>query len=332
MAAVLTEPVSGPVAWNGRDLARAGDWIYHLPPQAIAELDAAMRMVKARGIPLDSVTRADFPLPTFGAGLTALATELEWGRGFTLIRGLPAQRFSRHELEIIFWGIGTYLGRAVPQNARGELLGHVRDEGLTLDNPLARGYQTRASQSMHVDRCDVVGLLCVRPAKSGGTSRIVSSAAIYNELLRRHPWYVGVLYKSFAVDMRGEERPGDPPVYYRPVFSYHDGRLTCGANYTYIRDGQQRIGAPLSAVETEALDTFYALAEELLLAMDLVPGDIQFLNNYVILHDRTGYDDHPEPERKRHMLRLWLAVPEPRKLAPGVNWHYVGRSAAPAGA
>jgi len=299
-------------------------------PAAIEEFDRAMRRVKACGIAVERLTRADFVLPHFAAELAGIATELEWGRGFALIRGLPAERYSEDELAIIFWGIGTHLGTAVPQNARGDLLGHVRDEGLTLDDPQARGYQTRASQSMHVDRCDVVGLLCVRTARLGGTSRIVSSPAIYNELLRCHPWYVGILYKSFAIDMRGEERPGDPPVYYRPVYSYYDGRLTCGANYTYIRSGQAKIGQPLTEAETEALDMFYELAEDLLLPMDLEPGDMQFLNNYVILHDRTAYEDHDQPERKRHLLRLWLAVPQPRKLAPGVNWHYVGRAAAAA--
>ena len=139
---------------------------------------------------------------------------------------------------------------------------------------------------------------------------------VYNELLARAPWFVGVLYKSFAVDLRGEELPGEPPVYYRPVYSYFGGELSCGCNYTYIRSGQERIGAPLTAVEREALDAFYAIADELALAMDLEPGDLQLLNNYVTLHDRTAYVDHVERERQRHMLRLWLRVARRRPLSP----------------
>lgn len=326
MNAILTEPVQGPLAWKGPELARDDAWVFRLTDDAVAELERAVRMVKERGITLENITRDDFPLPTFGPQLAAIASELDAGRGFSFMRGLPAARYTEDELATIFWGIGSYIGRAVPQNDRGHLLGHVRDEGHSLAEPNARGYQTRASQSLHVDRCDVVGLLCVQKSRSGGTSRIVSSAAVYNELLRRHPWYIGILYKSFAIDMRAEERPGDPPVYYRPVYSYFDGRLTCGANLTYIKAGQERIGQPLSAIELEALETFYRVAEELLLPMDFEPGDMQFLNNYVTLHDRTAYED--DPQRKRHLMRLWLAVPNPRKLAPGVNWHYSGRVGA----
>lgn len=328
MTTILTQPVRGPLAWKGPELAREDSWIFRLSEGALGELDHAMRKVKERGIALERITRGDFPLPEFGLQLAGIASELENGRGFSLIRGLPAERYTPRELALIFWGIGTYLGRAVPQNDRGHLLGHIRDEGHSLEEPNARGYQTRASQSLHVDRCDVVGLLCVQKSKSGGTSRIVSSMAVYNELLARYPWYLGVLYKSFAIDMRGEERPGDPPVYYRPVYSYFDGKLTCGANLTYIKAGQERIGQPLGAIELEALETFYAIAEELLLPMDFEPGDMQFLNNYVTLHDRTAYEDYAEPERKRHLLRLWLAVEQPRKLAPGVDWHYKGRVGA----
>jgi hypothetical protein len=153
-------------------------------------------------------------------------------------------------------------------------------------------------------------------AKAGGISRVVSSMRIHNEMLARCPWYLGALYQRFAIDLRGEERPGEPPVYYRPVFSYYDGKLSCGANATYIRAGQERVGRPLGAVESEALDTFYAIAEEHVFSMDLERGDFQLLNSYVTLHDRTGYDDYDEPEKKRHMLRLWLEMPNHRSLAP----------------
>ncbi len=326
MSVMLTEPVTGPAVWYGRELARDESWIYRLSPKALAEVDAALQAVKARGLALEEIGKADFQLPTFAAELTAVGEELEWGRGFVLLRGLPAERYTAEEFGIIFWGIGCHFGAPTPQNGKGDLLGHVRDEGRSLEDRSARGYQTRASQGLHVDRCDIVGLLCLQTAKSGGVSLLVSSMAIYNEMLRRCPWYVGVLYKGFATDMRGEEVPGGPPVYYRPVYSYFDGRLTCGFNYTYIRSGQEKIGQPLSAVETEALDAFYEIAYELALPMSFERGDIQLVNNYVLLHDRTEYEDYPEPERRRHLLRLWLSVANPRKLAPGVDWHYLGRT------
>lgn len=316
MSVIRTEPIAGPVAWSGRDFKRDSAWITAVPRAAVNELADAARAALARGIPVEALRRADFPLPGCAGLLSGLAHELERGRGFALLRGLPVDRVEPDVLAAMYWGIGTHLGTAIAQNARGELLGHVRDEGLTLDNPLARGYQTRVAQSLHVDRSDIVGLLCRRKARAGGLSRVVSSMRIYNDMLARTPWLLGVLYKVFAIDMRGEQRPGEPEVYYRPVFSYHCGVLSCGCNYTYIRDGQNKIGQPLSAVETEALDTFYAVAEEHVLTMDLEPGDVQFLNNYVMLHDRTGYDDYDEPDRKRHMVRLWLNVESRRPLAP----------------
>jgi len=316
MPAIRTEPIVGPVAWSGRELERDFSWITRLDTASCAELAESAGRAIDGGRALTDLTRTDFPLPHLGPILAGVRDALARGRGFALLRGLDVDAYAPEVLAAMYWGIATHLGGAIAQNARGDLLGHVRDEGLTLDNPLARGYQTRAAQSLHVDRCDVVGLLCRRKARSGGLSRIVSAMRIYNEMLARAPWYLGVLYRPFAIDMRGEERPGESPVYYRPVFSYHDGVLSCGCNYTYIRDGQAKIGQPLTALEIEALDTFYAIAEEHVLSMDLEPGDIQFVNNYVLLHDRSGYEDFDEPDRKRHMMRLWLNVAERRPLAP----------------
>jgi hypothetical protein len=316
MGAILTEAVRGPVAWSGPQLAADESWTYRVVGADVAELDAALAVARERSPIVERTQRDDFPLPALSARLARIAEQLETGRGMYLLRGLPVERWGVRETARAMWGIGTYLGRAIPQNARGELVGHVRDEGKELTDPHARGYQTRVAQSLHVDRCDVVGLLCVNKARSGGDSRVVSSMRVYNDLLQRYPWHIGTLYTPFAIDLRGEEREGEPPVYYRPVYSYYGGELSCGANATYIRSGQARVGRPLNAAQSEAIDAFYEVCEEHALAMELQPGDLQLLNSYVTLHDRTAYDDYDEPERKRHMLRLWLDVPNRRPLAP----------------
>ena len=316
MGAILTEAVRGPVAWSGRELAADESWTYRLSVSDVGELDAALAVARERRPIVEHGVRDDFPLATLHAQLARIGEHLEAGRGMYLLRGLPVARWGALETARALWGIGTYLGRAIPQNARGDLVGHVRDEGRELADPFARGYQTRVAQSLHVDRCDVVGLLCVNKAKSGGISRVVSSMRVYNEMLQSFPWQLGALYTPFAIDLRGEERPGEPPVYYRPVFSYYGGSLSCGANATYIRSGQERVGRPLNAAQAEAIDTFYDVCEDHALSMDLETGDLQLLNSYVTLHDRTAYDDYAEPERKRHMLRLWLEVPNRRPLAP----------------
>jgi hypothetical protein len=316
MGAILTEAVRGSVAWSGPELTADESWTYRLTDSDVRELEDALTVARERRPIVEHGTRDDFPLAALRAHLARVGEQLETGRGMYLLRGLPVARWGALETARALWGIGSYLGRAIPQNARGDLIGHVRDEGKELTDPQARGYQTRVAQSLHVDRCDVVGLLCVNKARSGGISRVVSSMRVYNEMLRRYPLHLGVLYTPFAIDLRGEERAGEPPVYYRPVYSYYGGVLSCGANATYIRSGQERVGRPLGAAQAAALDTFYEVCEQHALSMDLEPGDLQLLNSYVTLHDRTAYDDYPEPERRRHMLRLWLDVPKRRPLAP----------------
>lgn len=322
MTAILTEPIRGPIVWRAEDLKRDASWELVLSNLHLDEIEAALRSVQERRIQLRDIKHSDFPLDSLGRQLALVGEELERGRGLKLIRGLPIDRYSEEELAIAYWGLGTHLGMAVSQNSRGDLLGHVRYEGATLRDLHARGYQTRESQGLHVDNCDVVGLLCLRPAKSGGVSQVVSSMAVYNELLHRYPRYVGVLYEPFAIDMRGQERPGDPPVWYRPVYSYYDGLLSCGVNFTYMRSASAKTGVPLSAVRAEALEAMEQIAYELCFEMEFKPGDMQFLNNYVILHDRTPYVDRDEPERKRHLLRLWLSVPGARRLAPDFRSSY----------
>ena len=316
MGAILTEAVRGAVAWSGRELAADESWTYRLRASDIGELEAALAVAREGRPIIEQAARDDFPLGPLRARLARVGEQIETGRGMYLLRGLPVSRWGVLETARALWAIGTYLGCAIPQNARGDLIGHVRDEGKELSDPHARGYQTRVAQSLHVDRCDVVGLLCVNKAKSGGISRVVSSMRVYNEMLRRLPWHLGVLYTPFAIDLRGEERAGEPPVYYRPVYSYYGGALSCVANATYIRSGQERVGRPLNAAQAEAIDAFYEVCEHHALSMDLEPGDLQLLNSYVTLHDRTAYDDYGEPERKRHMLRLWLEVSNRRPLAP----------------
>lgn len=322
MRSILTEPITGPVAWHADELRRDQSWKLALSRQALDEIEAALRGVRKRGIALGEMQRSDFPLPSLGADLQTVSRELEDGRGLKLIRGLEVERYSEEELAVIYWGIGTHLGTAVSQNSKGDLLGHVRDEGATLRDLRARGYQTRESQGLHVDNCDVVGLLCLRTAKSGGVSQVVSSMAIYNELLRHNPWIISVLYEPFAIDMRGQERPGDSPVWHRPIYSYFDGRLSCGVNFTYMRSAPAKTGVPLNAVRSEALEIMESIAYELCFEMEFQAGDMQFINNYVILHDRTPYVDWGDPRKRRHLLRLWLSVAGARTLAPDFRSSY----------
>jgi hypothetical protein len=309
MTSLPTAPIESPAAWLGSELAARRDWIHVLSAEEIADLDRAVAHARATGKPMAALTRADFPLARLAEPIDAWLDALDTGRGFVLVRGVPVERYGETDASIAYWGLGLHLGRAVSQNAAGDLLGHVRDAGLERRDPTLRKYRTREPLEFHTDGSDIVGLLCLRPAKSGGTSRIASSLAIYNEILRRRPDLAATLHEPFPFDRNGEERPGEPPFFTLPLCRYAEGRLRTFYIGWYIRDSQRHPAAPrLTAAQREAIDLVDAIAADphFHLDMDFRAGDVQWLKNAAILHARTEFADHPEPERKRHLLRLWL--------------------------
>lgn len=305
-------------AWYGADLAGKTDWVEHLTEAEIAEVERVVQALEKSDVTnLTSLTARDVPLPTLGPKLQVLLDEVLNGRGFTLIRGLPVERWTRHEAERAFVIIGVHLGNLRTQNAEGHLLGHVRDLGRWSDDPNTRIYQTRERQTHHTDSCDVVGLLCLQTAKSGGLSSLVSSTTIFNEIRRRRPDLLRVLMEPIETDRRGEVPEGSKPYFNIPVFNVHNGLVSAIYQRQYIESARRFPAvAPLSPLQIEALDLLDELANDpkLNLMMDFQPGDIQLVHNHTILHDRTAFEDYPEPERKRHLLRLWLAPPAARPL------------------
>jgi hypothetical protein len=320
--AATRQPITGPSAWIGADMKqREAEWTYRLSPAEIAELKAAGAAVRARGLGLAEITRADFPLPTLGPVLDRLRGEVLEGRGFVLLRGLPVEDRSIAESAMLYWGLGGYFGSARSQNHKGHLLGHVYDleQGLSATNPLLRSYQTAERQGFHIDRADLVALLCLKRAKSGGASAIVSSMTLHNVMAERRPDLLERLYRQFPVDRRGEIPGGKSPFYEAPIFNAHEGRVSVIYSRLHIGSSQRFPEAPrLTPEDWEALDMFADLAgdPELRLDMNFTPGDIQILHNHSILHARSAYEDWSEVERKRHLLRLWLCPPDGRPLPP----------------
>jgi hypothetical protein len=308
----------GPAAWYGPDWAGRDDWIVRLSAGDVAEIEAALAAWRAAcADPPAPLTAADFLLPSLAPRLRALRDELLAGRGFVLMRGMPVTRWSDADCALAFIGLGAHLGHARSQNAAGHLLGHVRDLGLASTDPAVRIYQTRERQTFHTDSCDVVGLLCLREAQSGGDSMLASSTTIFNEMRRRRPELAALLFEPIATDRRGEVPAGMKPYFEIPVFSWYEGFLTAIYQRQYIDSAQRFPEAPrLTPDRIAALDLFDALANDpaLHLRMRLQPGDMQFVHNHTLLHDRTGFTDWPEPARRRHLLRLWLAVPGARPL------------------
>ena len=320
--AVPARQISGPSAWVGAEMKkRETEWTYRLSATEIDELEAAAATVRARGRDLAAITRVDFPLPTLGPVLDRLRREVVNDRGFVLLRGLPVEGRPIEESATLYWGLGSYFGSARSQNHKGHLLGHVYDlgQGLSETNPLLRSYQTAERQRFHIDRADLVALLCLRRAKSGGASAIVSSMALHNVMAERRPDLLERLYQPFPTDRRGEIPEGKAPFYEAPVFNFHDGLVSVLYSRLHIGSSQRFPEARRLAPEDwEALDMFGELANdpELRLDMNFMPGDIQILHNHTILHARSAYEDWPAPERKRHLLRLWLSPPAARPLPP----------------
>ena len=321
MGTLRLAPVTDASAWRGADLRDTDSWIYHLAPEHITDVDAAIDGVVRRGLSLSEIERADFPLPTMQPLFARALNDLARGRGFCLLRGLPVGRYSEQDASLIVWGIGTHFGMGVTQNAAEELVGRVYDRGLRFGDPNVRAYQVRAELGLHCDPPDVVGLCCLRKAKSGGVSILTSAMTVYNEILQTHSEYLGILFSGFVYGRKGEHAAGEPTVSPKiPVFSDLNGVLSCRYARSYIEYARANDGIELTPIEQEALDVFDAVArrEDVRLDMMLEPGDMQFANNYVVLHARTGYEDYAEPERKRHMLRLWLEAPSLRDVADDI--------------
>ena len=322
MSLIRMQPLSGPAVWKGADFERDESWIHRLSADEVAEIDAGLAILHAKGMQFPTFTRDDFPLPMLSRQLKQVADELENGRGFKLLRGLPIERYSDEDIRCLFYGMGLHMGQPVRQNPRGELLGPVHNVG-DIHNKNTRVYETNLFLPYHSDPSDVVGLLCVRKAKQGGLSSLVSVASLYNELLARHPEFMGLYYRPWYFSHLCEDQPS-----LSPIFSFHEGKLSCRYLRQYTELGHEIRGLPLSRVELEALDAFDEVMHEpsMRVAMMLEPGDIQFANNYAVLHSRTEFQDAIEESQRRFMWRLWVKMPNARVLAP----EFPGRNGFPA--
>ena len=316
--AQLPDAIAKPSAWLGTDMARNPDaWLYQLTSDDVRELEVAATHFQSLGIDIGEISKETFPLATFCVHIAGLKQTLLSGVGLEVLRGLPIENYSQAFAATIFCGIGAHIGSARSQNADGHILGHVRDIGADANDPKSRIYQTSERQTFHTDSADVVGLLCIREAKEGGKSLLVSAETIYNRMKQERPDLLEKLFDPIATDRRGEIPDGAKPYMEIPVLSWLEGYLTVFYQRQYIESAQRFDGAMrLSAEHVEALDMFDALANnpELCFGMQLQPGDLQFVYNHSQLHDRTGFLDWPDPNQRRHLMRLWLSIEGDRPL------------------
>jgi hypothetical protein len=322
-------PIESPANWKGPELMARTDWQYRLGEEEIAEIDAAFRAFQASGRSLVTMTREDFALYRFPPIVQKTLDYLENGPGIFMIRGLPVERYATNELRTIYWGLSKYLGTAMSQSSEGDVIGDVRDLGIPKDSPRHRGYKTNHGERFHCDTCDVAALFVLRPAMKGGVSLAASSIAIHNEILRTRPDLLEVLYQPFTWSMQQQERPGGARYYQQPIFTMHEGHFACRYVQGHIKSAQLNPEVPrLTAAQNEAIDLINELVAkpEFSCATNFQPGDLQLVNNHVLLHGRTTFYDYPEPERRRHLLRIWLSVPNSRPLSPLLGHIYRDRS------
>ncbi|HET8996366.1 MAG TPA: TauD/TfdA family dioxygenase [Acetobacteraceae bacterium] len=316
--AARLQPVSGRNVWYGPEMARRQDWIRPLTAAEIAALDSAVARLDASGIAIEAIDASQMESPVLRALVDEIRHAVLHDTGFILLRGVPVERWTTRQCAIAYFGLGTIIGEPVSQNAMGHILGHVKDIGFDYHRPTHRGYQTAARLPYHCDSSDIVALLCLKPSRSGGLSSIVSSGALYNEMLRRDPALVAALCCPVYRDRRGEVPAGADPWYAVPVFNpMPDGSLVTTYVRSSILKAQRFPEVPRVTPELDAAcNLLDSLAEsgEIHLDMEFRPGDIQFLNNHWILHSRTAFEDFAEPERRRHLFRLWLACADGPKL------------------
>lgn len=292
-------------------------WLYQLTAEDIADLESAARHFQSLNKDLGHIEKKDFPLQQFTRHLEDLQQKLLNGVGVEVLRGLPLQGYSQAMAATLFCGIGAHLGSARSQNAEGHILGHVRNTGVDSSDPNTRIYQTAERQTFHTDSADVVGLLCLRGAREGGGSLLVSALSIYNRMLQQRPDLLACLFDPIATDRRGEIPEGGKAYMEIPPLSWYQSHLTVFYQRQYIDSAQRLPGVmPLSEAHIEALDLFDALANdpELHFTMQLQAGDMQFVYNHNLLHDRTAFRDWADPGKHRHLFRLWLSLAGDRAL------------------
>jgi len=334
------KPLEERSAWRSHEVGDS--YIWELTDADRAELDAALAHAEARTEHTLDITAELFPLPTLGPRLADVASELIDGRGVVLIRGVPVDRLGPDRASAVYWGVGRHLGRPWPQNHKGHLLGDVTDQGKAPDDPTSRGNEIGGVPfPFHSDGSDLVGLFCLDAGASGGASLVANAVSIHNELVRSQPGLAAALYDEFAYDFRGEQQEGHKPWYTMPLFSERKGRLFVRYIRPYILAARRHADAPQpSAVAVAAMDEVDAMCAdpEYHLSMQLRPGDMQFVNNYHVLHARDSYTDDRAAGAVRHLKRLWLETkvltgddkPEPFRMGATTDawWEASQRSVA----
>lgn len=323
----MIKPIEQPRGWTRADIEHSTSWTYHLTQKEIDDLENALKHALKTGKGFFEMSKDDFPISEdMVERLKSVIASTQTEYGFKLVRGFPVHNWTEDELRIFYWGLSLHLGVPRPQGKASSFMSDVRNAGGVYRAATGRGYNTSSRLDFHADGSDMVGLLVVNTAKSGGSSLISSSIAAHNAMLKERPDLVEVLYQPFTFSRQGEQAAEEAPYYQAPVFGVEQGRFVCRHIRNHITSAQLTFPEVprLTPEQIEALDLFdETLArEDLCYHMEFEPGDLQFINNHIVLHARTEYEDYDEPERKRFLLRMWWALPEGQPLPEGLRKAY----------
>lgn len=318
----MTQPIDHPAAWKATDFKSKDDFSIDLTAKQVDAFEAEVAAYKESDGSHIGLSTATFPLAAIADDVERWRREIQIGRGLLMLRGFPTDRMALPDLRLLFLGLGTHFGRPVSQSANGELIADVVNIGGKDRNE--RAYRSSRELQLHTDRCDHIGMLCLRKAMEGGESGYASALAVHNEMLKTAPRLLEPLYNGFHHHRFGEQPPGEPVVTREriPTISVTDGVPSVICIRGYIDLAAEEGHVSLSDEEIEALDTFESLAnrDDFRLNLTIEPGEASFTNNCCVLHTRTAFEDSPDPAEKRHILRLWLREDD-RPAAPGVYVH-----------
>lgn len=324
-------PIGGKLAWRSADLAADQSWIHRLTDEEVAELEMAAASTKANGIDILDIRKEHFVIPLVSKKVEILRADIMNRFGFGYMRGLPVHKYDRETVMRMYFGLAVHLGDVVPQNRNGHMIGHVIDNGTKVNDYNKRLTQTSAELSFHSDSCDVVGLICLNTAMKGGESALCSAIAVHDEMMRRAPNLCWALYQPVTVDRRGEVPEGKMPWMRIPVFMWQNDTFTGYAPLKeYIRSAKRFEEAVHNTPEQdEAIEMFFSICNdpEFAVRVPFEPGDIQLVHNHVVFHSRTSFEDWPEVEKKRHLMRIWISLSDGRELHPAIaeRWIHIER-------
>ena len=310
---VLEQHIDDDRAWTPALMGQDRPWSFRLDERFWDLLDPIIQEWRRHSGPATQVHLNEAQCQSGKEVLANVVEILDTGCGFVLLDGIPLDRYSHQEAALIYWLMGQMIGRPLEQNVKGTLLYDVRDVGADYTQG-ARFSVTNSGTPFHTDGAfnqepaDYVGLLCLRPAKSGGKSQMLSAYSLHNRLIEKSPELLETLYGGFHFDRRGEFEEGESPTSEHPIFHWDGTELTMRYLAYYISEGHRETGQALSEAQQEALQAVEDILDQDDLDVEFTvrPGQMLLCNNRWILHSRSGYEDHNDPDLRRHYLRLWL--------------------------